>query len=376
MIKKLIILLTACLPQLLYAQREDFKIDGSFANKALTGKIYYNYSERGIYVKDSTVVEDGKFQFKGKIIGIQKAYFSFIPNRLAGTKGQWQDSKTIFIEPGSFQIIAKDSLSKAKVEGSPINTAYVEFQNVTAQVARDRKVVWNEYIQIKLADRNTSRSIELKEKIDETAARRENLLRTYIETHPSSYFSIEAIIELMGPYVATQKVEKLWQGLDPKLKESYNGKMVNAVISGSKATDVGAKAPQFAQPDTAGNIVKLTDIKGKYIFVDFWASWCHPCRAENPNVLKAYNNFKDRNFTVIGISIDVEKDHDKWMRAIHDDGIPWTQLISPSNVDSGAWKTYGIRAIPSNYLIDPNGIIVAKNLHGEELQKKLKEILK
>jgi thiol-disulfide isomerase/thioredoxin len=155
----------------------------------------------------------------------------------------------------------------------------------------------------------------------------------------------------MGPFVATKKVEKLWTGLDKKLKDSYNGKLVAAVMSGSKATDVGARAPQFAQPDTAGKIVKLTDFKGKYIFVDFWASWYLPCRAENPNVLKVYNTFKDRNFTVIGISIDIEKDHSKWMKAIHDDGMPCTQLNSPSNVDSGAQKTYGIRAIPPNYLM-------------------------
>nr|WP_131530805.1 redoxin domain-containing protein [Pedobacter psychrodurus] len=153
-----------------------------------------------------------------------------------------------------------------------------------------RKPLWDEYVQIKAADRKIlPRAAMLKAEIDRTTQQREDLLRTYVKTHPKSYFSIDAITELMGPYVFVEKAESLWAGIDPELKKSYNGKIIEAVIMGAKVTDVGSKAPAFAQPDTAGKIVKLTDIKGKYIFVDFWASWYHPCRAENPNVLKAYN---------------------------------------------------------------------------------------
>lgn len=367
-------LIAASLPIAIYAQKSDFKITGSFSKK-VEGKIHYNYSERGISVQDSAEVLDGEFEVKGKTLGIQKAYFSFKPKGVTDIKKAWRDSRTIFIAPGSFTIKAEDSLYSAKITGSEINAEYDAYMAPLNEIARERKPYWDEYIKIKAADRiGNPRATELKEKIDYTTKLRENELRKYVQTHPRSYFSIEAIVDLMGPYVVVEKAEQLWSGLDPQLKKSYNGQIIESIIMGSKATDVGSRAPGFSQPDTAGKIVKLSDIKGKYVFVDFWASWCHPCRAENPNVLKAYNSFKGKNFTIVGVSIDFEKDHAKWIKAIKEDGMPWTQLLSPANIDGGAMKTYGIRAIPANFLVDPNGIIIAKNLHGNELEKKLSEL--
>lgn len=372
--KNIIALLIAILPLSIYAQKKNFAIEGSFSVKQ-TGMMYYNYNERGVEMRDSTIVTEGKFRFTGKILGIQKAYFSFKRAGVSDQRQAWRDSRTIYLEPGNFQIIANDSLINARIVGSGINDEFEAYMNPLNKISKERRPVWDQYIKIKAADRiNNPKAAALKASIDKSTLAREQTLINFVKNNPKSYFSIEAIAELMGPYVVVNKVEHLWNGLDPELKNSYNGKVLNAVILGSKATDVGSKAPAFEQPDTAGKMVKLSDIKGKYIFVDFWASWCHPCRAENPNVLKAYKAYRDKNFTVIGVSIDFEKDHDKWMKAIKDDGMPWTQLLSPANIDGGAMKSYGIRAIPANFLIDPNGIIVAKNLHGPELQEKLAEI--
>ncbi len=373
--KRLIILFIILLPKIICAQRKDFKIEGTFSSGKTAGKVYYNYNERGINISDSTNVVDGKFELTGKLSGIQRAYVTFTPTESAHTKQAWRDSRYIYLEPGTIKVIAEDSLQHSIIKGSPINAEHEKFIAFTAPADRERRILREEYIKISAADRKVlPRAAELKSKIDGTDVKREELLSQYVRSHPDSYFSIEAIIELMGPYVKVEKVNDLWANIDQRLKDSYNGQIVNAAILGSKATEVGSRAPSFSQPDTSGKMVQLSDIKGKYVFVDFWASWCHPCRAENPNVLKAYNTYSAKNFTVLGISIDFEKDKDKWIKAIHEDGMPWTQLLSPANIDGGAMKTYGIRAIPSNFLVDPNGIIVAKNLHGPELQKKLAEI--
>jgi peroxiredoxin len=134
-------------------------------------------------------------------------------------------------------------------------------------------------------------------------------------------------------------------------------------------------APEFVQDDTLSRPVALSSFRGKYVLIDFWASWCGPCRQENPNVVKAFNQFAPKGFTVLGVSLDQPGAKQKWIDAIRKDGLTWTQVSDLKYWDNAAARLYGVRGIPQNYLIDPAGKIVAKNLRGEELLKKLAEIL-
>ena len=139
---------------------------------------------------------------------------------------------------------------------------------------------------------------------------------------------------------------------------------------------VGREAPEITLPDVNGNIVKLSSFRGKYVLVDFWASWCSPCRHENPNVVKAYNQFKNKNFTILGVSLDKPGEKDKWLKAIKDDKLEWTQVSDLKYWDSEVVLLYNIEGIPYNVLIDPNGKVIAESLRGDALEAKLQEVLK
>jgi len=161
------------------------------------------------------------------------------------------------------------------------------------------------------------------------------------------------------------KLKKEWPDYD-------HAKAFVSLVNTMKTIAIGQPAPEIALPDTTGQVVKLSSMKGKYVLVDFWAKWCGPCRQENPNVVRVYNKFKDKGFTVFGVSLDRRKED--WVKAIGEDKLTWTHVSDLKYWQSEAAKTYNITGIPFSVLLDPKGVIIAKNLRGPALEKKLNEI--
>ena len=200
-----------------------------------------------------------------------------------------------------------------------------------------------------------------------------NLRHNFIVAHPHSYKALEefAAVELRKGFNADQ-AEMLFSKFDEDLQNTDTGKLIAEKIAIGKRTAIGQEAMDFTQTRLDGEAFKLSSLRGKYVLIDFWAAWCKPCRAENPNVVKAYNKYKDQNFEIVGVSLDASKK--QWENAVEKDGLPWIHVS-----DLKYWKNevavqYDINSVPANLLIDPDGIIIAKNLRGEALTERLSQL--
>ncbi|HEY0176253.1 MAG TPA: TlpA disulfide reductase family protein [Pedobacter sp.] len=199
----------------------------------------------------------------------------------------------------------------------------------------------------------------------------------FITAHPDYFISLAALNDVIGPLpVDVPRYIKLFNQLDAKIRQTPTGVKTKTMLDKFDAVRIGKPAPLFTSADTAGKAVSLKSYRGKYVLLDFWASWCVPCREENPNVVAAYNKYKNKNFDILSVSLDQTGKKAAWIEAIKKDGLTWQHVSDLKYWNSEVAQLYMIKSIPQNFLIDPNGKIIAANLRGEALNKKLAELLK
>lgn len=196
----------------------------------------------------------------------------------------------------------------------------------------------------------------------------------YVKERPASPVSAFILFAISPLMSGIEELEANYNQLQPAALQNTYAKALASTISNSKIGMVGTQALAFTQKDTANKPVSLASFKGKYVLIDFWASWCRPCRMENPNVVKAYTQYKNKNFTVLGVSLDQSKE--SWLKAIKEDKLTWTHVSDLQYWNNAVAQLYRITSIPANLLLDPNGKIIGKDLRAEELQETLKNLLK
>jgi peroxiredoxin len=373
--KKLIIAGLSMIQLTAFGQTSNkFVVTGRYLNFHAPAKAYLEYQMNGRSILDSAVLVGGRFKFTGKASSTPvPAELIFDTTGVGRTKSLEQ--RTVYLEPGTITFrMTGASVLDAQITGTPTNNDYTDFNNVVNASyedfsGEDKMILDGKMLPQSTPDYETKMEKFRKRYSDATL----DAYVKFVKSHPASTLSLQlfAKIAYEQPY---DIVKPLFEGLSPKIKDSKEGKNMAEKLEKMRVTALGQPAPDFEIPDTTGTMVKLSSFRGKYVLLDFWASWCGPCRAENPHLVKTYNKYKDQNFTVVGVSLDKANSRALWLGAIKSDGLPWLQLSDLKFWDGIAVKTYGVQAIPQNFLIDPNGIIIGRTLIGKALDARLSEI--
>jgi peroxiredoxin len=315
------------------------------------------------------VVTDGKFELRGIAKNIDLGFVRIENSPI---------NLPIIIEEGKIDIkIVKDSLHKSTLGGTPNNDMFQKFNNESRAISEKVAKYERDNGEIMQNAQVKKDTVTIKRLMSEYQKFQDEMnvySKKFIVDNPDTYISVLLLENfLMRNYLSKEEVTKIYNKLDKTMQETNSGKRISAVIFKKNEVKIGEKAPNFSANSPEGKRISLKKTLGKVTIIDFWASWCGPCRKENPNVVALYNEFHAQGLNIIGVSLD--KDATKWKEAIAKDGLTWPQISNLKYWDEPIAKMYNVESIPATFILDAKGNIVAKDLRGDALRAKVVTLL-
>ncbi|MEX0289318.1 MAG: redoxin domain-containing protein [Flavobacteriaceae bacterium] len=313
---------------------------------------------------DTATVENNKFILSGPAT-TPELHYIFID--------QLRGNIPVIVEQGNITITAqKDSLEFTKIRGTTQNELFADFLK-TSRGFTQRAMSMTKDMQMASAQQDTTTMMALRDEYKELQDEAKEFEVTYATENPTALISALLLDKILTTGALSEKeVKKLYEALSAEIKDSSAGKKIKEKLDKSESISIGAKAPNFSGPTPTGEQLALNDVLGKATILDFWAAWCRPCRVENPNVVRVYEKYKEKGLSILGVSLD--RKAEDWKKAIEDDGLDWNHISNVRYFDEIA-ALYNVEAIPATFILDENGVIVAKNLRGSALEEKIAEML-
>jgi peroxiredoxin len=343
---------------------DSFVIKGEIEGKDNEKVALMKFVEGRWSVEDTTRITNGEFELNGSVE---------LPEMRAVMLGKKNVLAQFFAENGVIKIKADaDSIDNAEITGSSSNDEFTVFTDEMKRFSKEVNILQNEYNSARMSrdeERQNKARIDFEAMIDNQRIFAKNYIRENISSTTAPFVALWQLSEQLE----SKEIDELIASFDPSISNSIYITQLKKKADEKRVLGVGAVAPDFTMNNQEGQPVALSSLRGKVVLIDFWASWCQPCRHENPNVVKLYNEYKEKGFDIIGVSLD--RDKKSWIKAIEDDQLEWNHVSDLKFWDNVVAKQYKVKSIPHTVLVDKDGKIIAKNLKGEQLAQKLAEIL-